>query len=81
MAVEDNYVIYKDDELITLVEALEVDIDVLALPYVPVGKRNKSNPHWTIAVLSYLRDHNQIDSFEYVGPDLEKLDSVKDRVY
>ena len=76
-----NFVIYDNEGTqITLMQAyrLESTWDHL---YVGIGEFKISNPYFCIAMLNSLSDSNQISSFAYVGPTLEKFPSEEGVVY
>jgi len=76
-----DYVIYKDDLRITVDEALALDDELQYFIYVPTGLKTKTNPWYVIGALDWLQTHNQIDSFVYVGKELEELESEDGQIY
>lgn len=79
--MEENFVIYKDKKQITLAQARKLDTSPL-LFYMPEGgKQNIQNIGFCFALLYYLSSHNLIDSWQYVGPEIQPQKTVKGRVY
>jgi len=72
--MDKDYAIYKDEKPITLDEALSLlEFGEEELMFVGIGKRVKSNPWYVIRILDMLTTSNRIDSFAYVGKELEQF--------
>lgn len=79
--MEKKFVIYRNGKKIKLATALTLDPDMPNL-YWPVGPASETNPHYCIAVLTYLSEQNLIESWAFTGSDEELVvEQEEERVY